>query len=107
VGPGQIITFAPVVLPLAPHIRENVAERVQTHGAAHDASVGSSYYMVPQADRSCRVGWFEDWWSLSRKTGWVLDKGVAGLAVFPLGYDGGELVEMAARRFRSPGGKRP
>lgn len=101
VGKGEATTFGRVNLLAAPAIRNSVMGRVLAHGGRHDWDVGSAYYMVDAHDGSCLVGWYEDWWTLESKLDWVEKEGLAGLAFFPLGYDGGELVGLAARRFRA------
>jgi len=100
VGPGVTTAFGRVHLPQAPSVTANVMERVLAHGAQYDADTGSAHYQFAHPDGGCVVGWFEDWWTLQRKLDWLQQYGLAGLAVFPLGYDNGELVGLAARRLR-------
>lgn len=101
-GMGETTTFAPVVEAGMPQIRFNVRDRVQAHGATHDPQTGSAYYVVPEGEGHCRVGWFEDWWTLQAKLDWVRERQMAGVAFFPLGYDQAELVGWAAQQLRKP-----
>lgn len=107
IAPGETTTFDRVDLLKAPGLKHSVVERVLAHGAHYDALTGSAYYQDSHPDGSCLTGWFEDWWTLQRKTDWIVREQLAGLAFFPLGYDGGELVGMAARRFRAQEGRSP
>lgn len=107
VAPGETTTFARLQLTKAPNLRHSVVDRVLSHGAQYDATTGSAHYQFSNPDGSCQVGWFEDWWTLQRKTDWILKEQLAGIAFFPLGYDGGALVGMAARRFRALAEKSP
>lgn len=107
IAPGEITTFARLHMPNAPELRHNVVDRVLAHGVQYDATTGSAHYQFSNPDGSCQVGWFEDWWTLQRKTDWILKEKLAGMAFFPLGYDGGDLVGMTARRFRAIPEKSP
>lgn len=101
-GRGETSTFAPTTEARMPQIRTNVRERVLAHGATHDPQTGSAYYLVPEGQGRCRVGWFEDWWTLQAKLDWVRERKMAGIAFFPLGYDQAELVTWAAGVLRKP-----
>lgn len=107
IAPGETTIFGRVYLPQAPNLRNTVVGRVLAHGANYDAQSGSAYYRVDASDGSCLIGWFEDWWTLQRKLDWVLKEKLVGLAFFPLGYDEGDLVSLAARRFRAPASNGP
>lgn len=100
-APGETTSFASVSYPQAPQLRHSVVERVLAHGAQYDPETGSAHYRIDAPDGSCVVGWFEDWWTLHRKLDWMEQEKLAGLSFFPLGYDGADLVAMAARRFRA------
>lgn len=102
VAPGEATVFGRVWLPSAPNLRNSAMGRVLAHGVTYDAESGSAYYQIKAADGSCVVGWFEDWWTLQRKMDWVMRENLAGIAFFPLGYDDGDLVSIAAHRFRAP-----
>lgn len=97
-GAGAITTFAPTTEARMPQIRINVRDRVMAYGATHDPATGSAYYIVSEGEGRCRVGWFEDWWTLQAKLDWVRERQMAGVAFFPLGYDQGDLVGWAARQ---------
>lgn len=107
IAPGETTTFARLHLPKAPSLRNSVVERVLSNGASYDAATGSAHYQFGNPDGSCQVGWFEDWWTLQRKTDWILKEKLAGIAFFPLGYDGSDLLSITARRFRALGESSP
>jgi GH18 family chitinase len=39
-------------------------------------------------------GWFDDWWTLIRKTDYLVQEQLGGIAFFMLGYDEGQLVNQ-------------
>lgn len=98
VGKGVSTTFAPVTPGLLPEMQFNVQDRVGQYGASHDPSTGSSYYQFKREDGQFIEGWFEDWWSLRRKTDYLADEKLGGIAFFLLGYDGGQLVDYFLKR---------
>lgn len=102
-APGKTTTFART----PSHTVPSIVDRVLEYGAQYDPTTGSAHYQFNNPDGSCQVGWFEDWWTLQRKTDWILKEQLAGIAFFPLGYDGGDLVGMTARRFRAIPEKSP
>ena len=57
-------------------------------------------YRFTDASGMCRVGWFEDSWSLGVKADWLRQQGLAGMAFFPLGYDQGVLVKLVLDRWK-------
>lgn len=100
VGKGETITFAPAPAATMPNVKSDVRSRVLKYGATHDPVTGSAYYLFQNEQGKCVVGWFEDWWTLSRKSDWVVAQNLAGIAFFPLGYDQSELVEFLVNRWR-------
>lgn len=99
VAEGSITTFA-AAPPSVPQVKADVIRRVSQGGAIHDPATGSAYYITAGGAARCTVGWFEDWWTLERKSQWLVNEKLGGLAFFPLGYDQGELVEFFSRRWR-------
>lgn len=97
-GKGVSTTFAPVPQHLLPDISVNVRDRVKHYGASHDDASGSSFYQFKLANGQQVEGWFEDRWALERKTAYLLDQQLGGIAFFLLGYDDGELVNHFFRQ---------
>ena len=79
-GRGIEITYAPVRSDL-PSARDRAAE----FGKRRDPGSGSPYY-VTRDSTGWRQGWFEDAESLSRKYDFVRERGLRGIAVFPMAY---------------------
>lgn len=98
VGKGVSTTFGPVAPGLLPEMQFNVQDRVEQYGASHDPLTGSSYYQFKREDGQFIEGWFEDWWSLRRKSDYLADEKLGGIAFFLLGYDGGQLVDYFLKR---------
>lgn len=101
VGKGETITFAPAPAATMPNVKSDVRSRVLKYGATHDPATGSAHYLFQNEQGKCIVGWFEDWWTLSLKSDWVVSNQLAGIAFFPLGYDQSELVEFLVNRWRT------
>lgn len=97
-GKGASTTFAPVEHLLLPDIPVNVRDRVKQYGASHDAVSGSSSYRFKLSNGRYVEGWFEDWWALERKTDYLIDQQLGGIAFFLLGYDQGELTDHFFRQ---------
>lgn len=97
-GKGVPTSFAPVPGSPPHDIEINVQDRVRQYGATHDAVSGSSYYQFKEKDGQFVEGWFEDWWSLGRKTDYLLNQQLGGIAFFLLGYDDNQLVDYFLRR---------
>ncbi len=95
---GVSTTFAPVASSVLPDITFNVQQRVLQYGATHDAASGSSSYRFKNANGQFVEGWFEDWWALQRKTDYLIEQQLGGIAFFLLGYDNGELVDHFFRQ---------
>lgn len=97
-GTGVPTSFAPITADLPGNIRFNVQDQVRHHGATHDPASGSSYYQFRRTDGQFIEGWFEDWWALARKTDYLIDQQLGGIAFFLLGYDDGQLVNYFLQR---------
>lgn len=99
VGHGITTTFAPVVTSMLPGMEVNIQDRVRRFGATHDPTTGSAYYQFKSPSGQFFEGWFEDWWSLTRKNDYLVSEKLGGIAFFLLGYDNGQLVDyFLARR---------
>lgn len=99
-GKGVVTTLLPVPAEQLPNLRVNAVERVQRHGAQVEPVSDSLHYRFTDEGGMCRVGWFEDSWSLGVKADWLRQQGLAGMAFFPLGYDQGVLVRLIAERWQ-------
>ena len=99
---GVTVTFAPVSSAILPDVQTNAMQRVQQYGANHEPLSSSSYYQYTRADGQAFEGWFEDWWSVGRKTEFLQMERLYGMAFFPLGYDQGELLDYFLRRKNKP-----
>lgn len=96
-GPALQTTYAPVDAQLLPRIRISAREEAARHGLKRDPVSGSPYYVFRDADGGWRQGWFEDEVSLAAKLAFVHDERLAGAALFPLGYDGGDFDGLLRR----------
>lgn len=92
-GVGSATTFAAVSRALLPDLPVNLQQRIGTFGATHDFGSGSAYYKYSLGKGEWFEGWFEDWWTLTQKFIFLRDKGLEGVAFFPLGYDNNYLVD--------------
>jgi spore germination protein len=91
-GVGTEVSYTPLPPGLVPAIGASVRERVGKYGAHRDERSGSVYYQYKNAQGGLREGWFEDDWSLARKTDFMTRESMAGMAFFVLGYDADELI---------------
>lgn len=97
VGEGLFTTFAPIPAELFPDVQLNIQDQVKRHGASHDPASGSSYYQYKKSNGQFIEGWFEDWWSLRRKSEYLVNEQLGGIAFFLLGYDDGQLLDYFLR----------
>ena len=97
-GKGVSTTFAPLAGGPLPDFQFNVQQQVQQYGATHDPASGSSYYQFKRKNGQFVEGWFEDWWALGRKTDFLVNEQLGGIAFFLLGYDDGQLVDYFFQR---------
>lgn len=98
IGQGISTTFAPVATNLLRGMEINIRDRVRQYGATHHSSTGSAYYQFKNESGQFFEGWFEDWWSLTRKTDYLVSEKLGGIAFFLLGYDNGQLVNYFLMR---------
>ena len=98
-GPGIAITYAPVDSQHLRGVRPNAISRTAAYGVLRDSSSGSPYYAF-QDSTGWFQGWYEDPQSIAEKIDFVKREGLAGVAVFPIGYDDGTLLkQIRALRF--------
>ena len=90
-GDAKTMTYAPVDPAYLPLIQISARERTGRYGAKRDPVTQTPYY-VYRAEDGWYQGWFEDEESLQVKYRFVEERGLAGIAIFLLGYDGGELM---------------
>ena len=99
-GKARLLTFAETPADLMPNDRLAASTLALAHGLRRDAE-RTPYYAYGEESRWVQ-GWYEDMTSLTHKLGPERARGYAGLAFFPLGYDGGEIVEPLLRWWRAP-----
>jgi spore germination protein YaaH len=98
-GEGITIPLAPPpdVLPELPRARA----QAQRHGLHRDSASGSPYYAF-QDESGWYQGWFEDAESLRAKYDFVRQRGLGGVALFPLAYGDGPLWADLRAAFSRP-----
>ncbi len=90
-GEGRTLYYAAALPDVEPEDDSSVKDRLNHYGYVYDAASASSYYIYKQGD-VWYTGWFEDGYSLRRKTDFLQEQNLRGVAFFALGYDKGELV---------------
>ena len=93
IGSGVTTSFAVLPDGVMPEIPFNVLDRVKKYGSTYDLVSGSSYYQFKRRNGEFVEGWFEDARSLKFKSDYLEGEKLGGIAFFPLGYDGGQLVD--------------
>lgn len=96
---GKEMSYAPLPPQWVPNIRLSALEQSRQHGAERDPQTGSPYYTYQDDNGSWWQGWYEDEESLSQKLDFIEKEGLAGVAVFPLGYDAGKFDELFADKW--------
>jgi spore germination protein YaaH len=99
-GEGSEISFAPLPANLVPAVKTSAMARIRQHGALRDPATGSPYYVFNDGTGWFQ-GWFEDEESLSAKLDFIKEQRLAGVAVFPLGYDDGSFQQLLRNHFRA------
>ena len=97
-GEGNIVTFAPVDTLILPDIQTAALRRIARFGEQRDNSSGSPFYVMTDSS-GMRQGWYEDETSLADKYRYILERGLGGIAVFPIGYDAGMLDPLINQEF--------
>jgi len=90
-GRARLLTFTDTPPELMPNDRLAATRLAREHGLHRDAEESPHYAYRDGAQ--WRQGWYEDVRSLTHKLARERDRGYAGLAFFPLGYDRGAIVE--------------
>jgi len=85
------------VLPELPRARAQAAR----HGVRRDPESNTPYYAFQDAN-GWRQGWFEDAESLRAKYAFVRERGLGGVALFPLAYGDRALWDDLREAFRRP-----
>jgi spore germination protein YaaH len=98
-GVGREISYAPLPAGLVSEVASSALERIGQYGLRRDPATGSPYYAYQDAT-GWHQGWFEDDASLSAKFEFVKQQQLAGIAVFSLGYDGGNFQRLLRQHFR-------
>ena len=99
-GKARLLTFAKTRAELMPNDCLAASALALANGVRRDGE-HTPYYAYREGGRWVQ-GWYEDMASLPHKLGPERLRGYAGLAFFPLGYDGGEIVEPLLRWWRAP-----
>jgi spore germination protein YaaH len=99
-GKGRETTYAALDVGLLPDIRTAARAQAALHGLRRDAASGSPYYAYQEPSGGWRQGWFEDEISLAAKFEFAKAQRLAGIAIFPVGYDDGAFDALLRRSFR-------
>ena len=99
-GKGRETTYAALDVRVLPDIRIGARSKAALHGLRRDAASGSPYYAYQEPSGGWRQGWFEDEVSLAAKFEFVKAQRLAGIAVFPVGYDDGAFDGLLRGSFR-------
>jgi len=99
-GKARLLTFAETPAELMPNDRLAASTLALANGLRRDGEQ-TPYYAYREGSRWVQ-GWYEDMASLTDKLRPEQPRGYAGLAFFPLGYDGGKIVEPLLGWWRAP-----
>jgi spore germination protein YaaH len=99
-GKGLEMTYSVLDARLLPDMRIGARSQAALHGLHRDAASGSPYYAYREASGGWRQGWFEDEVSLAAKFEFVKQQRLAGVAIFPVGYDDGAFDNLLRRSFK-------
>ncbi|MDX1547844.1 MAG: glycosyl hydrolase family 18 protein [Rhodothermales bacterium] len=97
-GPGQTILSVPVDTTHLRVRRKVGAAMAARHGLRRDPQSGTPYYAFRDST-GWHQGWFEDAESLRAKYAYVRQEGLAGVAVFTLGYGDPALAAVLRAAF--------
>lgn len=101
-GVGKITTIVSMPASEGETAQASVQEQVKRHGAGYDALSASAYYQFRTPKGHLMQGWFDDGRTLLRKSEFLVNEEVGGIAFFLLGYDGGQLLNPFFLQRRSP-----
>lgn len=96
---GVEMTYALLDPVLLPGITVSALTLVAAHGLQCDPASGSPYVAYQQAGGGFRQAWFEDARTLAAKFDFVRQQGLAGVAMFPIGYDAGAFDTLLRSAF--------
>ena len=99
-GEARVITNARLDTLNVPEMQLAARDREEAFGLRRDAASGSPFY-VYQDSTGWYQGWFEDPQSLAAKYRFVLDEQLAGIAIFPIGYDASGMDGVLRNAFGS------
>jgi spore germination protein YaaH len=99
-GPAQVTTYGLLDPEHMPDLQLSSRERAERFGQRRDSVSGSPHYAFSDST-GWYQGWYEDPVSLAAKYRFVNEQGLAGVAVFPIGYDGGQLKRVLLDQFGS------
>ncbi len=85
-GEARVVTNARLDTLNVPEMQIAARDRVAAFGLQRDSTSGSPFYTF-QDSTGWYQGWFEDPLSLTAKYRFVLDQQLAGVTIFPIGYD--------------------
>lgn len=95
--PGASTTGAATILAYGSGTPDlpSARERAILHGKLRDSSSGSPYYAYRDSV-GWRQGWFEDAESIAEKYSFAVERGLGGVAIFPLSYGDYDLLTTLA-----------
>ncbi|MEM1094029.1 MAG: glycosyl hydrolase family 18 protein [Bacteroidota bacterium] len=97
-GQGKAITYAPISAERLPNIQTNALDQSARHGLRRDPTSDTPYYAY-QGEDGWYQGWFEDEQSLTTKYDFIEQEQLGGIAIFPLGYDRGQLANALQKPY--------
>ena len=97
-GEARVTTHAQLDTLNLPELQLASQSRIREYGMIRDSLSGSPYYQFEDST-GWNQGWYEDAVSLGDKYGFVAREGLAGIAIFPIGYDDGIMDPLLAKRF--------
>lgn len=97
-GEARVTTYARLDSLNLPEMQVASQDRIREFGMARDTLSRSPYYQFEDST-GWYQGWYEDSVSLDDKYGFVAREGLAGIAIFPIGYDNGVMDMLLAERF--------
>lgn len=92
-GEGRAVTYAPIEAAYLPDIQVSASARAAVHGERWDQASASPYYAY-RTEEGWYQGWYDNEQSLREKYAFARGEGLAGIAIFPLGYDDGRFDHL-------------
>lgn len=97
-GTARVTTFARLDTLNLPEMQLASSDRAAQYGLKRDSTSRSPYYVFEDST-GWNQGWFEDAVSLDQKYDFVSREGLAGVAIFPIGYDDSLLDALLIEQF--------